>query len=58
MSKQISQEDKQLLLEDGWVFASEDYIFIPDDDDGCMANGVDMIRRVIDGIKSRKNTTQ
>ena len=49
-----TDEEKQLLKDNGWVFNSPDYIYIPDDYDGCMASGFRSIRRVIKGINKNK----
>ena len=43
----LINEDKELLISKGWAFLNEKYIYIPDDYDGCMAYGIDSIRRVL-----------
>ena len=47
MNKPLSAEEKQLITDNGWVFASEDYIYIPDDYDGCMAASLRSIRKLL-----------
>lgn len=49
MKKPLSVEEKQILIDHGWEFANENYIFIPDDYDGCMASGLNGIRKVLMG---------
>jgi hypothetical protein len=39
MTTPLTLEEKQLVLNAGWEFLNDDYIFIPDDEDGCMAHG-------------------
>lgn len=46
----LSDEEKELLISKGWEFLNENYIFIPDDYDGCMAYG-DSIRTVLMGYQ-------
>ena len=47
MDKPLSEVEKQLLIDDGWVFLNNEYIYIPDDYDGCMAYGIRSIRRLV-----------
>jgi hypothetical protein len=49
----ITEEDKTLLKDNGWVFLRPYYIEIPDDYDGCFAYGAKSIHKVIAGIKRR-----
>jgi hypothetical protein len=44
-----TEDELQMLNYAGWVFLAPDYIYIPDDYDGCMASGHENIRRIIDG---------
>jgi hypothetical protein len=44
MNRPLSLEEKQIVLDAGYVFASDDYVYIPDDYDGCMASGIAQIR--------------
>lgn len=52
--KKLTLEEKQVLMGEGWKFLREDYIYIPNDYDGCMAEGIKNIRRVLEGIQRRK----
>jgi hypothetical protein len=45
--KPLTEEEKQLLLDNGWAFAGKEYVYLPDDYDGCFAEGVEQIRRFI-----------
>jgi hypothetical protein len=47
----LTEEEKKAVLSIGWRFAGDDYIYLPDDWDGCMAYGYDNIRRVLKGWK-------
>jgi hypothetical protein len=47
MDNPLSDEEKQTLIDKGWKFANENYIYIPDDYDGCMASGIHQIRRIL-----------
>jgi hypothetical protein len=47
MDKPLSDTEKQTLIDAGWAFSGDDYLYIPDDYDGCMASGVRSIRRVL-----------
>lgn len=47
----LNDSEKQKLIDAGWVFVNDEYIEIPDDEDGCMAMGIHNIRRVLAGIK-------
>lgn len=46
-SKPLTDEEKAVIIKNGWEFLNEEYIFIPDDYDGCMAYGTNGIRRVL-----------
>jgi hypothetical protein len=48
-----NKEDLKLLAIEGWVFGGEDYIYIPNDEDGCMADGEVHVRYVIESIRRR-----
>lgn len=48
---QLTTEEKQKLLDAGWVFVNDEYIEIPDDEDGCMAAGIINIRTVLASLK-------
>lgn len=50
----LTDGEKQFLLDAGWVFLTDSYIYIPDDYDGCMASGIKNIRRIINGIERAK----
>jgi len=50
----LTEEEKQIIIDGGWAFLSDDYIHIPEDWDGCMAYGIRNIRRVLDDIKKIK----
>lgn len=43
----LSDEEKKVLTDKGWVFLSEDYMEIPNDYDGCMAASIQSIRKVL-----------
>lgn len=47
MDKPLTELEKKTLIENGWAFLNEEYIFIPDDYDGCMAYGIRNIRRIL-----------
>lgn len=54
-NKPLAEAEKQIILDAGWEFLNDDYIFIPDDYDGCMAYGIEHIRTVLRAI-IRNNT--
>ena len=45
MNKPLSAEEKQFIIDGGWAFLNDEYIYLPDDYDGCMASGLRSIRR-------------
>lgn len=47
MNKPLSEPEKQILIDNGWTFANDTYIFIKDDYDGCMADGTSAIRKIL-----------
>ncbi len=47
MDKPLSDEEKKVLIDAGWEFQGENYIFIPDDYDGCFASGIRQLRRTL-----------
>jgi len=49
-----NREELKLLESEGWVFVDENYIYIPGDEDGCMADGEQNIRYVISTIRRRQ----
>lgn len=51
--KSLTPEEKQTIINAGWEFLNDEYIFIPDDEDGCMAYGIANIRKVLESIISR-----
>lgn len=53
MNKPLSDAEKQQLIDNGWEFSNENYIFISNDYDGCMASGIINIRRVLLHIQHR-----
>ena len=53
MNKPLFDAEKQQLIDNGWEFANENYIFIPNDYDGCMASRIINIRRVLLHIQHR-----
>ena len=57
MNEIYTDEDLKLLSYAGWVFIAPDYICIPNDYDGCMAQGHDNIRKIIDGLRERWQNT-
>ena len=46
MDRPLSHNEKQMLLDDGWSFLNEEYIY-RDDYDGSFAHGIRQIRRVL-----------
>ncbi len=52
--KPLTNNEKSLLLNSGWRFLNENYIYIPDDYDGCMAYGIRNIRRILEGIQKKQ----
>lgn len=51
----LTEVEKQIILDAGWKFASPEYIYVPNDEDGCMAYGIGMIRKVLQSIIDRKS---
>lgn len=51
--KPLTNKEKLILKENGWEFLNENYIYIPDDYDGCMAYGIRNIRCVLEDIQKR-----
>jgi hypothetical protein len=47
----LTDDEKALLINAGWCFLNKNYIYIPDDYDGCMAYGIRNIRRVLEGVQ-------
>jgi hypothetical protein len=47
MTKPLTDHEKQIIIDAGWKFLNEDYIYIPDDYDGSMASGIKSIRRFL-----------
>ena len=47
MDKPLSNIEKQILIDAGWEFLNDEYIYIPNDYDGCMAYGIRNIRRQV-----------
>ena len=47
MTKPLTDNEKQIIIDAGWKFLNEDYIYIPDDYDGSMASGIKSIRRFL-----------
>lgn len=50
----LTQEEKQILIDAGWEFIDDDHIHIPNDYDGCMAYGIQQVRRILESVKKRK----
>jgi hypothetical protein len=50
----LNTDEKQILIDNGWKFAKEDYIYMPFDYDGCMADGMNNIRRILRQIIERQ----
>ena len=50
----LTDEEKAILVNAGWRFLNENYIYIPHDYDGCMAFGIRNIRRVLGKIQSKQ----
>ena len=53
-TKPLTSVEKLILFKSGWKFAHEEYIYVPDDWDGCMAYGIENIRGVLERIKAGK----
>jgi hypothetical protein len=47
MDRPLSDVEKQTLIDAGWAFSGDDYIYVPDDYDGCMASGIRSIRKIL-----------
>ena len=56
--KPLTEEEKKLLISNGWKFLYSEFIYIPDDYDGCIAVGISSIRRVLDGIYRKQKREQ
>lgn len=56
--KPLTKAERSLLESHGWVFSSSNYIYIPDDYDGCMASGIVCIRRILEKIKKKEKSCQ
>lgn len=50
----LTEEEKNYLISAGWRFLNEEYIYLPDDYDGCMAYGISNIRRVLRGWQAAR----
>lgn len=51
----LNDEEKLILHNAGWRFLNENYIYIPDDYDGCMAYGIRNIRRILESVLNKSN---
>jgi hypothetical protein len=51
----LTEEEKALIIAGGWKFLSDDHIYIPEDYDGCMASGIEQIRKVLFAINRSRN---
>ena len=51
----LTNKEKEILLNAGWQFLNENYIYIPDDYDGCMAYGIQNIRKILEGIQREQH---
>jgi len=49
--KPLTECEKKILISNGWHFLNDNYIYIPDDYDGCMAYGIRNIRHILDHYK-------
>lgn len=47
MQKPLSEAEKQTLIDAGWSFVNDTYIEKSNDYDGCMADGIINIRRIL-----------
>ena len=64
--KPLTEEEVKFLLDRGWRFTwaesndgrPENYAYVPDDEDGQMAQGTVCIRRVIEGYKTKEAIVQ
>lgn len=50
--KALTLAEKNILIDNGWRFASEDYIYVPNDYDGSHTTGLKSIRHVLDRIQN------
>lgn len=46
-TRPLSKEEVDKLKNNGWEFANPYYIYIPDDYDGCFAEGLSNIRKIL-----------
>ena len=53
--KPLTNSEKFELQCAGWVFSSDDYIYIPNDEDGCMSSRISNIRKVLEGVRRSRN---
>lgn len=47
MNSPLSESERKFLTDAGWEFVNDTYMHIPNDYDGCMAEGISMIRNVL-----------
>jgi len=53
--KPLTEEEKAILVNAGWEFLNDNYIYIPYDYDGSMAYGIKNIRRILEYCRGKKN---
>ena len=58
MNYLLSPLEVQLLVDNGWRFSSNEYIYIPDDYDGCMSYGIRNILKVLDRVKTKERVNR
>ena len=56
LTKPLTPTEVLTLIENGWEFLNDEYIYIPDDDDGCMAYGIRCIRRILNHINNKEKS--
>lgn len=54
MDSPLSQYEQQMLTDKGWAFGAPDYIYLPEDYDGCFASGIRSIRRILLAMQHTK----
>ena len=45
MENPLTESERQTLIDNGWIFLNEEYIYMPNDYDGCMQYGIKNIRK-------------
>lgn len=51
--KTLTEEEKKIVVDSGWIFFNEDCVYLPDTHDNYVVNGFDNIRKLLINIKNR-----